>query len=131
MADTTKNIVILGASFAGLSTAHYFLKHTLPSLPSSSGPYHVHLINPSQSFYWRIAGPRAVVSADILPASRVFYPIAPGFAQYGSSNFTFTQGSATALDTASRTVTIVPCNEDGVEQHDQARQCASRRIGRG
>ncbi|KAJ9666742.1 hypothetical protein H2201_003146 [Coniosporium apollinis] len=123
MADsTTKNIVILGASFSGLSVAHYFLKHILPSLPASSGPYHVYLINPSDSFYWRIGAPRVVVSNDLLPISRSFYPIADGFTQYGSDRFTFIQGTATSLDTSARTVTVVPCTEDGAEQHDRTRQ---------
>jgi hypothetical protein len=29
----TRNIVFLGASYAGISATHYFLKHVYPSLP--------------------------------------------------------------------------------------------------
>ncbi|KAJ9635486.1 hypothetical protein H2199_008489 [Coniosporium tulheliwenetii] len=103
MADsTTKNIVILGASFSGLSVAHYFLKHILPSLPASSGPYHVYLINPSDSFYWRIGAPASSspTTSSLSPAPSTRSPMA----------------------SRTRTVTVVPCTEDGAEQHDRTRQ---------
>ncbi|KAK3073878.1 hypothetical protein LTS18_014350, partial [Coniosporium uncinatum] len=60
---TTHNIIILGGSCAGLSAAHYFLKHVLPPLRLASSPsetYHVYLINPSSSFFYRPASPRAL-----------------------------------------------------------------------
>ncbi|KAJ9623145.1 hypothetical protein H2203_006081 [Taxawa tesnikishii (nom. ined.)] len=38
----SRNVVILGASYAGLSAAHYFLKHVLPGLPKN-GNYHIFL----------------------------------------------------------------------------------------
>jgi hypothetical protein len=47
MADT-RNIVFLGASYAGLAASHYFLKHVYPQLPKDSKfKYQVLLIDPS------------------------------------------------------------------------------------
>ena len=101
----TRNIVILGASYAGLSAAHYFLKHVEPALPRE-GRYHVHLVNPSTHFYHRIAAPRATASSQLMPDSKSFLDIADGFKQYSKDVFTFVQARATSLDTTSRTVTI-------------------------
>ncbi|KAF2873037.1 hypothetical protein BDV95DRAFT_605609 [Massariosphaeria phaeospora] len=103
---STETILVLGGSFAGLSAAHYALRHTIPQLPKKSGTtYTVTLVNPSKDFYWRIAGPRAVVSKKLLPPSKYFYPIEPAFA-YAKDKFTFVQGSATAVDSATQTVTV-------------------------
>lgn len=106
MTTDTRNIVILGASYAGLSAAHYFLKHIHPSLPTSDAAYHVYLVNPSTHFYHRVAAPRASVSFELMPNSKTFHEIAKNFKQYKSDVFTFLQGKATALDTAQRTVTV-------------------------
>ena len=44
----TRNIVFLGASYAGLRATHYFLKHVYPNLPvSPTIKYKVILINAS------------------------------------------------------------------------------------
>ncbi|KAL1304726.1 hypothetical protein AAFC00_003672 [Neodothiora populina] len=100
-----KNIVILGASYGGLSAAHYFLKHVLPRLPSNE-KYHVYLVNPSTHFYHRVASPRSVASFELMPVAKTFLEIKPGFKQYKSDVFTFVQGKAVTTDTAGRTVTI-------------------------
>lgn len=101
----SRNVVILGASYAGLSAAHYFLKHVLPGLPKN-GNYHVYLVNPSTHMYHRVAAPRAAASSELMPNSKIFLEIAPGFKKYPSNVFTFVQGKATAMDTNARTVTI-------------------------
>lgn len=106
MTADTKNIVILGGSYAGLSAAHYFLKHVHPSLPDSGEQYHVYLVDPSTHFYHRVAAPRASVSFDLMPITKTFHDIAKNFEQYDAENFTFVQGKATLLDTTRRTVTI-------------------------
>ncbi|OCK84747.1 FAD/NAD(P)-binding domain-containing protein [Lepidopterella palustris CBS 459.81] len=104
---TTETILVLGGSFAGLSAAHYALKHVLPSVPKSEGKtYTVTLVNPSPDFYWRVAGPRACVDKDLLPSSKYLYPIAPAFSSYPKGQFTFILGTATAVDTAAKTATI-------------------------
>ncbi|KAK7536350.1 uncharacterized protein J3D65DRAFT_628295 [Phyllosticta citribraziliensis] len=105
MSAETHNIVVLGASWSGLSAAHYTLKHILPKL-ANSDTYHVYLINSSPDFYWRVAGPRAAVSAQLMPDDKVLYPIAPGFAQYDSKHFTFIVGTATAWDPTARSLTL-------------------------
>ena len=105
MAEKKKNIIVLGGSFAGLSAAHYFLKHVSPSLPDPLD-YHLSIVNPSKDFMFRIAAPRAISCPDLMPTSKFFFPIADAFKQYDSQLYTIIQGKATALDTAARTVTI-------------------------
>ncbi|KAK8250774.1 hypothetical protein HDK77DRAFT_439297 [Phyllosticta capitalensis] len=105
MSTETKNIVVLGASFAGLAAAHNTLKHVLPKLADKES-YHVYLISSSPDFYWRVAGPRAAVSAQLMPDDKVMYPIAPGFAQYDSKQFTFIIGTVKSWDTGARSVTL-------------------------
>ncbi|KAG9522697.1 hypothetical protein KCU93_g6943, partial [Aureobasidium melanogenum] len=112
----TKNIVILGGSYAGLSAAHYFLKHVHPSLPNSDGKYHVYLVEPSTHFYHRVAAPRASVSFDLMPITKTFHDISKNFEKYDAEIFTFLQGKATLLDTTRRTVAI---QHSGVEKSKQ------------
>jgi NADH dehydrogenase FAD-containing subunit len=106
---STETILILGGSFAGLGAAHYALRHTIPKLPVKEGvKYTVTLVNPSKEFYWRIAGPRAAVSKSLMPRSKYLYPIEPAFA-YATGpegTFEFVEGSATHIDTDSRTVSV-------------------------
>lgn len=104
MADQ-KNIVVLGASFSGLSAAHSLLKHSLPALPNNGAGYHVTLVNPSANWFTRPAAPRAVVSDSLLPDSKTFLPIAKGFEGY-KDKFSFVLGSATSMDASARTVVV-------------------------
>ncbi|KAF2668246.1 FAD/NAD(P)-binding domain-containing protein [Microthyrium microscopicum] len=98
---STLNIVVLGAGFAGLQSAHYILQHTIPQLPKSD-TYHVYLINPSKEFYHMVSAPRSVISDILIDPSIAFMDIAKGFSQYPASNFTFLQASVSSIDTASR-----------------------------
>ncbi|KAI5275958.1 hypothetical protein E4T47_01074 [Aureobasidium subglaciale] len=41
MTLTTNNVVVIGASYAGSSVAHIFLKHIHPELPKTGTKYHV------------------------------------------------------------------------------------------
>jgi NADH dehydrogenase FAD-containing subunit len=100
-----KTILIVGGSFAGLSSAHYFLKHVLPVLPDSKS-YKVVLVNASSHFFARPAAPRAVVSQKLMAPEKIFYDIAGGFKQYPAEQFTFLEGTATAMDPTNRTVTV-------------------------
>lgn len=103
----TRNIVVLGASWAGLSVAHYFLKHIYSAarVATPEAVYKVVLIDPSTHFYWRVGAPRALVSTKLMPHEKTFTPIAQGFKQYPSDRYTVLQGEAVAIDTAGRTVT--------------------------
>jgi NADH dehydrogenase FAD-containing subunit len=62
------NIVILGASYAGLLTAHTFLRQALPQLCTTrtAPAYRVVLIAPSTHLYWNVAAPRAIADPAVL-----------------------------------------------------------------
>lgn len=103
---TTETILVLGASFAGLGAAHYALKHVIPKLPKKDGTsYTVTLVNPSKDFWWRVGAPREIVSRQMMPTSKTYYPIEPAFA-YAKDHFTFVQGTATHVDGAGQTVSV-------------------------
>ena len=116
MADT-RNIVILGAAWGGLSAAHYFLKHIYPTLKraQSSVTYKVVLVDPSTHFYYRIAAPRACVSTAEMPHNQSFTPIMDGFKQYDRDAVVFYHAEATALDLKRRTVTLRHAGSDSHE----------------
>ena len=99
-----QNLVILGASWAGISCAHYILKHVVPAIKNEF--FHVYLVGPDVNFYFNVASPRAIASPKDMPNANIFLPIAEGFRQYGNTNFTFVQGLATSVDTSARTVAI-------------------------
>lgn len=102
MADTTpRNVVIVGGGVAGISLAHYLLRHTLPALTERLGElYHLTLISPSSHFYWKLAAPRA--SVDPSQALEPFASITDGFQEYPTSRFTFIQAEATHLNEKGR-----------------------------
>lgn len=106
MAEGQKNVLILGASFAGLSAAHYFLKHVLPALPNAGKDYHVTLVNPSPHWFTRPAAVRAIISEELMPHSKTFLSIADGFKEYPSSSFTFLEGSAVSMNASERSLTV-------------------------
>jgi len=104
----TRNIVFLGASYAGISATHYFLKHVYPHLPASPGiKYKVILINDSPKWFLRHASPRAIASAELMPNKKIFLDIEPGFAQYGDK-VQFMVGKATSWDPEKRVLFVSP-----------------------
>lgn len=107
-ASDTHEIVILGANFAGISTAHYLLRHTIPALSQldSSISYRVSLVSPSTHFFWKVGAPRTLVGPDLLPIDKAFIPIADGFKEYSPEQYRFIQGSAVGLDADQKVVTI-------------------------
>lgn len=107
MSDT-RNIVVLGASWAGLSFAHYYLKH-IHSLAKTATPnvtYKLVIVDPSTHFFWRVGAPRALVDTKSLGNEKMFTPIAKGLKQYPADAYTLIQAEATVLDTTARTVTL-------------------------
>jgi NADH dehydrogenase FAD-containing subunit len=106
-----KTILILGASYSGLSSAHYFLKHVLPTLPNKES-YHLTLVGESSKHYARPATPRAIASHKLMPTDKIFYDIQAGFKTYPADQFTFIQGAATAMDPAAKTVAITLPNKE-------------------
>ncbi|KAG0650373.1 Oxidoreductase ptaL [Hyphodiscus hymeniophilus] len=89
-----KNILILGASYAGIGAAHRILKQS--SKPGAP-PVKVTLVSPNTHFYWNIALPRAVIPG-LMPDEKIFQPIAAGFKQYPASKFEFIVASAKSLN---------------------------------
>ena len=100
-----KNIVVLGGSYGGISTAHYLLKHAIPQLPNKDS-YRVVMASASSQALCRPACPRALISDDMFPQEKLFVSIAKQFEPYPAGSFHFIKGTATELDHTSRTVAI-------------------------
>lgn len=111
-----KTILILGGSYTGISTAHYTLKHILPSLPSTdSDPYQVILVSPSTTLFCRPASPRALISDTFFDQTKLFVPLEEQFTQYDSNSFKFIHGHAKHLDHEKRSVTVSRATNDKAE----------------
>lgn len=109
------DIVILGANFAGTSTAHYLLRHVLPHLNSSSkNSYKVTLISPSDHTFFKIAAPRATQGTTKEQLQKPFYSIPDAFASYPAESFTFILGKAVGLNEETQTLTIKTEKEETV-----------------
>ncbi|KAF2692226.1 FAD/NAD(P)-binding domain-containing protein [Lentithecium fluviatile CBS 122367] len=97
-----KHIVIVGGSFAGVSTAHRFLKNANKSMTT---PYKVTLVSRDSHFFWNIAASRALIPGQI-PDEKLFQPITGGFAQYGNK-FEFILGTATGVDVDGKRLVVI------------------------
>jgi len=109
--DTTnmKTIVVLGGSFAGVSTAHRILKKT-PDVK-------ITLVSPDTHIFWNLAGPRAIVP-DGFADEKIFAPFAPGFKQYGD-RYQFVLGTAESLDIQGKKVVVAtPAGQSVVLEYD-------------
>lgn len=102
-----RNIVIVGASFAGVSAAHYLLRHIISKLPSD---WKITLIGPSTALFFKIAAPRALVRPDLVPPHSLMPDIPQAFAQYPADRFFFIQAWATGLNVETREVKIQKVN---------------------
>ncbi|KAF8250446.1 FAD/NAD(P)-binding domain-containing protein [Wilcoxina mikolae CBS 423.85] len=109
MSQQQPTLLILGASYVGIPTAHRLLR----LLPQS---YKIILVNPSSHLYWNVATPRAISkSHQFSPENAaLFAPITPGFSSHPISRFEFVQGKATALDPNSCSVLVTTMNDEGV-----------------
>ncbi|KAL9576020.1 MAG: hypothetical protein Q9212_007459, partial [Teloschistes hypoglaucus] len=104
-----QSIVVIGASYAGLATAHYFLKHTIPSLEKANDTkYKLTLISATTHFFHKVGAPRTVASPDLLPIDKVFIPIEDGFKTYDPEHFELVIGEAKSLDESSKTISVFP-----------------------
>jgi NADH dehydrogenase FAD-containing subunit len=102
------NITILGGNFAGVSTAHYLLRHVLPLLNSTNSDkleYKVTLISPNDHTFFKVGAPRALSSPEI-PLDKTFASIPGAFSNYKTSEFTFIQGEAVQLDEATKSISV-------------------------
>ncbi|KAF4997639.1 hypothetical protein FGRMN_3671 [Fusarium graminum] len=102
MSRKEMHIVIIGGSYAGVKTAHRFLKSVQNK---HVGLYKVTMISRDTHLYWNIAGPRAIVPGTI-PDEKLFMEIAPGFSRYGSDKFEFVLGTATDIDIDKKQVKV-------------------------
>ncbi|KAL8968891.1 MAG: hypothetical protein Q9197_004633 [Variospora fuerteventurae] len=103
------DIVVVGANFAGLGTAHYLLKHTIPALEKANGNstvYKVTLISPSTHFYFKIGSPRILASPDLIPFSKAFLPLKDAFKEYSADRFSLVIGEAVSLDEEKKSITV-------------------------
>jgi NADH dehydrogenase FAD-containing subunit len=102
---STNNIVILGGSYGGVSSAHYILKHVLPALPTTT-LFQVILISTSSEILCRPACPRAMIPDELFPQEKLFVSIPEVFAQYPAQSFSFEKGTAARLDHSNRTISV-------------------------
>jgi len=107
---TMKNIVILGASYAGISTAHRILKQA-----AKTGPFKITLVSPNTHLYWNMASPRGLLPGKITD-DNLFQPIAAGFKEYPATRFQFILASAESLDVQAKKVGIA--GSDGTKTLD-------------
>jgi apoptosis-inducing factor 2 len=104
-ASHVHQVVIIGASFGGIPTAHGLLKQIFPALSvSQKKKYKVVLISPNDQFYWKIGAPRMIVKPEALPLEKLLLPIAEGFKQYLKDQYEFIQAHVTSIDAYAKTV---------------------------
>ena len=106
------DIVVVGASFAGLSTAHYLLRHTIPKLEASNSghKYKLTLVSTTDRFFFKVASPRTVASPNLIPTDKAILPIADAFKSYPADHFKLIIGTATGLDEGNKTVSVNGAN---------------------
>jgi uncharacterized NAD(P)/FAD-binding protein YdhS len=97
----TRTVLILGASYAGLTIAHKLLKHTRPSVPDLI----VILVNPSTHFYWNLASVRAIIPGQIKDEG-IFQDIAQGFKYAPKDALEFVVGTAESVDIEAKEVSV-------------------------
>ena len=100
-----KNILILGGSYGGLSTAHYLLKHAVSAL-SEKETYQVVVVSSSSQVMCRPACPRALISDSMFNQDKLFVDIPKQFEQYPKDSFRFIHATATSLDHTARVVSV-------------------------
>ncbi|OJD11173.1 hypothetical protein AJ78_08005 [Emergomyces pasteurianus Ep9510] len=106
MVDTT-TVVIIGASWAGIKTAHTVLK----SIPDVK----VVLINPSSKHFFNIAAPRVLAKPEAFKPEQYIFNIPELFQKYDAELFSFVQGAARSMDVDAKTVTVAVPGTEGKE----------------
>jgi NADH dehydrogenase FAD-containing subunit len=125
------NVVILGASYAGLAVAHRFLDETVNQLRiSKAAPnYRLIVINPSTHFYWNIGAPRALVRPGLIQHDDLFLSIEEGFHRHRAHNLSIVQGEAVAMDPSARTLTVELIGSTAQKRASQINKRESRLSG--
>jgi apoptosis-inducing factor 2 len=99
-------IVVIGASFAGLTVSQNLLKTILPPLTKGDKKFKVTLVNPSEEFYWKIGAPRMLVNPASLPVEKGLVAIPPVFSKYSAEQFEFIVAYASSIDANTKTVKL-------------------------
>jgi NADH dehydrogenase FAD-containing subunit len=107
-----KKIIVLGGSYAGISTAHRILKQV-----DKIGSFKITLVSPNSDMYWNMASPRGIIPG-LIPDDQMFSPIAAGFSHYSPDQFKFELASATAVDVEAQEVTITDANGERTLDYD-------------
>lgn len=102
----TRTVVIVGGSFAGVSTALRILKQ---ASKVSTDPFRIILVSRDSQFYWNIAIPSAIIPQQ-LSDDQVFQPIEKGFSSYSPSQFEFVLGTATGISIDTKELDITPAS---------------------
>lgn len=106
-------IVILGASFSGISVVHHLMRNAIPEISANKNfSYKVILISPSTHIYWNISAPRALVSEKLIAHEDSFQPISNAFKYWDHEKFQYIEGTAVDLDTKARKITVAPLPEN-------------------
>lgn len=100
----THQIVILGASYAGLNVAHGLLK-ALDGLERQTGKsYKVTLLANATHFWWSVGAPRAMLKPYPESNDDSFIPVIKGLEQYPDTRVAFIHAQITGLDATTRQV---------------------------
>ncbi|KAL7956734.1 hypothetical protein V8C34DRAFT_315393 [Trichoderma compactum] len=97
----THTIVVLGAGLVAAPVIRQLMRNTI--LPSNE--LRMVVVTPSTHFPWPTAMPRAVVPGQ-MDFDKVFYPLAPTFAEYPAEKFELVLGAADVLDPIGQTVNV-------------------------
>jgi NADH dehydrogenase FAD-containing subunit len=117
-----RNIVVVGASSAGLHASHYIAKYLLPLLKNKDRgvQYHLYIISPCSDWFFRVASPRVATSISLISTEQVFVPLADAFSQYNKEDVTWIQATATGLNHSARSVEFKRVNgeeQEGMQYH--------------
>ncbi|KAI3017992.1 hypothetical protein CBS147347_9929 [Aspergillus niger] len=100
MSSSSKtNIVIIGASYAGIGLAQALLK----SMPKN---IRIVLVNPSDKFFFNIASPRILARPTAFHKDQYLIPIIDAFATAPVGAFEFIQGQVVDIDPSTKNVTL-------------------------
>ena len=98
MASESKQVVVIGGSYAGTGVCHGLLRQ-LSNIK-------VTLINPSNEYYFNVASPRLLVKPDLIPRDKYLFSISDAFKKYPAESFHFVQGKASEIDTQNKLVKL-------------------------
>jgi len=100
VSPSVKQIVILGGSYAAVSTAHRILKQSSKNLS-----FKITMVTPNTHLYWNIAAPRGIIPGEF-DDEKLFRSIEAGFKLYAPTQFEFILGTAESLNADSKTIGI-------------------------